>query len=563
MKSVIKTPTGIEGLDEVLGGGLPRGRATLLVGGPGSGKTVLALQTLVNGARLHNEPGIFVAFEENSRRIIANASSFGWNLPALERKNLFFLDAQNPPEMIQSGNFDLSGMLAALGAKAKAMGARRIVFDSIDVLLELLQNPAAARCEIYRLHEWLLQARLTALITSKVFGGEMRPTQVHSLGFMQFMVDCAVALGHDVVNGVSQRSVRVIKYRGSSFYENESPMLIGEHGMEVAGARRLSGNITTATHERVSSGVPRLDAMLGGGYHRGASVLITGSPGTAKSTLAGAFAEAACRRGESTLFVSFDSAGAELVRNLASVNIRLQPHAKRGRLHIIAPRTGDGSAEIQFMRIKKRATETKAQNLVIDPVSALSKQGNELTVHSVVERLTEWIKSAGITLLSTSLLASAAPEHESTPLQISTIADTWLHLSYVISAGERNRALTIIKSRGTAHSNQVRELVLSHRGVTLSDVYSAGGEVLMGTMRWEKEKAVATAQRQQQADVSRQLSELDLAEAELTARLKTLQRELTVKREAREALKKAESQRQTRQSSQRSELRGLRRADSK
>jgi circadian clock protein KaiC len=558
-----KALTGIAGLDEITGGGLPRGRATLFVGGPGSGKTVLALQTLVNGARFCNEPGIFVAFEENSRQIIANASCFGWDLPALERKKLFFLDAQTKPEMIQSGNFDLSGMLAALAAKAKAIGARRIVFDSVDVLLQLLENPAAERREIYRLHAWLLQSGLSAIITSKVFGENMRPTNQHALGFLQFMVDCAVALRHDLVDGVSQRNLCVIKYRGSAFHENESPVMIGGQGMEVAVARRLSGGLAKVTNERVSSGVPRLDVMLGGGYYRGASVLITGSPGTAKSTLAGTFAEAACRRGEPTLFISFDSASAELIRNLASVNIRLSTFQKRGLLHLVATRTGDGSAEDQFMRIKKLAGEFKVRNLVIDPVSALSKQGNELTAHSVMERLTDWVKSEGITLVSTSLLDSASPEQEGTPLQISTIADTWLHLSYVVHAGERNRALTIVKSRGTAHSNQVRELVLSGRGVSLADVYSAGGEVLMGALRWEKEKAVAAAQRQRQADASRQLNELELAEFELTARLKSLERKLAAKRAARAALKQAESQWQTRLSAQRSEMRGLRRADAK
>ncbi|MGZ5737899.1 MAG: ATPase domain-containing protein, partial [Burkholderiales bacterium] len=280
---------------------MPRGRTTLLVGGPGSGKTILALQFLVHGAQHCKEPGIFVAFEETSKRILANAESFGWKLVELLRKKLFFMDAQPRPDLIQSGNFDLSGMLAALEVQIKDMGARRIVFDALDIVLALLPDPAAKRRELYRLHEWLLARELTGLITSKAGGDETSSISQQPFGFMQFMVDCAVILNHCVVQGVSQRNLRVQKYRGSSFDENESPFLIGTGGLEVAAARTLGRMHAKASNERVSSGVKRLDTMLGGGYYRGASVLITGSPGTAKTTLAGAFAEAACRRGERTL----------------------------------------------------------------------------------------------------------------------------------------------------------------------------------------------------------------------------------------------------------------------
>ena len=321
-----KARTGIEGFDEITHGGLPRGRTTLLEGGPGSGKTLMALQTLVNGIRLDKEPAIFVAFEESAERIMSNAAKFGWDLAALQKKNLFLLDAQQSPDFAQSGDFDLNGMLAILDAKARDMGARRIVFDALDVLLALLDNPTAQRREVYRLHQWLLERGFTAIITSKSGGYEMNAPNRTQLGFMQFMVDCAVVLNHQVVEGVSQRNMRVVKYRGSAFAENESPFLIGEAGLEVAGARVLGQpeavNLS-GTLERVSSGVARLDAMLGGGYYRGAGILITGFPGTAKSTLSGAFAEAACMRGERTLFISFDSDANEVIRNLASVHIRL------------------------------------------------------------------------------------------------------------------------------------------------------------------------------------------------------------------------------------------------
>jgi circadian clock protein KaiC len=328
--TIPKACTGIDGFDDITNGGLPRGRTTLFEGGPGSGKTIMALQTLVNGARLHDEPGIFVAFEESAERITINASKFGWDLQELQKRKLFFLDAQPSLDLVQSGTFDLGGMLAALAAKAAEIKAKRVVFDAVDVVLALMRDPAAEQREVYRLHEWLLASGLTGVLTAKGGGYQAKFMNQQHLGFMQFMVDCSVVLNHDVVEGVSQRNLRVVKYRGANFAENESPFLIGDAGMEVAGAREWSAVKIPPTRERVSSGVPRLDAMLGGGYYRNSSVLITGVPGTAKSTLCGTFAESACLRGEKTLYVSFDSDADEVVRNLTSVNVRLERFIKRG-----------------------------------------------------------------------------------------------------------------------------------------------------------------------------------------------------------------------------------------
>ena len=534
-----KARTGIEGFDEITNGGIPRGRTTLIEGSPGSGKTVMALQSLVSGARLENEPGIFVAFEESSGRIRANATKFGWDLAALERKKLFFLDAQTKPDLVQSGNFDLSGMLAAVAVKAREIKARRVVFDALDVVLALLNDPAAERREVYRLHEWLLAHELTGIITSKVGSHKNPSDNLPKLGFMQFMVDCSVTLNHEVMRGISQRSLRVVKYRGNSFVENESPFLINEKGLEVAGGRDVNWPRSpggTRLTERVSSGVKRLDAMLGGGYYRGAGILITGFPGTAKSTLSGAFAEAACKRGERTLFMSFDSDADEVVRNLFSVNIRLEPFVKSGKLRLISARAVSGSAEIHLMQIKQQAKLHDARSVIIDPVSALAKAGNEDTAYSVAERLLDWSKAAGITLVCTSLLHEVGDFMEGTPLQISTIADTWIHLNYLVHAGERNRGLSIIKSRGTQHSNQVRELLLSNKGVTLADAYTAGGEVLMGTLRWEKERAVLAARNESKASLRKIQAALDQEEAEIETRIKFAQRELEVKRTERKAL---------------------------
>jgi circadian clock protein KaiC len=379
---------------------------------------------------------------------------------------------------------------------------------------------------------------------------------------MLFMVDCAVILNHGVVQGVSQRNLRVQKYRGSSFAENESPFLISKRGFEVAVARTLGRVDAKAIKERVSSGVERLDTMLAGGYYRGASVLITGVPGTAKTTLSGAFAEAACRRGERTLFLSFDSDGTEVIRNLGSVGIRLDGYVKSGLLRMISARTITGSAETYLASIKALATEHSARCLVIDPVSALSKGGNELTAHSVAERLIDWSKGAGTTLVCTSLLDEmSSPMEGGSSLQISTLADTWLHLNYLVQAGERNRGLSIIKSRGTAHSNQVRELILSDAGVTLADTYTAGGEVLMGTLRWEKESAERVAREGTEVAGKLKRVMLDAEEAELEVRMKSLQVELVAKQVEKALLARTTESRERELSRGRTQMQELRGAD--
>jgi circadian clock protein KaiC len=557
-----KAPTGITGFDDITAGGLPRGRSTLLLGGPGSGKTIFAAQFLVHGAQHANEPGIFVAFEEAPRQIVLNMSGFGWKLEQLQRRKLFFLDARPMPELIQSGSFDLSGMLAALAVKVAQMGARRIVFDALDIVLALLPDAAAKRREVYRLHEWLLQHELTGLITAKHGGDEATSSGLQQFDFMQFMVDCAVILNHRVDQGVSQRNLRVQKYRGSSFSEDESPFVIGSSGFDVAIARTLGRADTAVSTERVSSGVARLDTMLGGGYYRGANILITGFPGTAKTTLSGAFAEAACKRGERTMFVSFDSDGSEVMRNLTSVGIHLSRFEKTGLLRMISARTITGSAETLLVRIKSLAREHRARCLVIDPVSTLSKAGNELTAHGVAERLIDWSKADGITLVCTSLLDEMSSQASgSTPLQISTLADTWIHLNYLVQAGERNRGMSIIKSRGTAHSNQVRELILSNSGVTLADIYTAGGEVLMGTLRWEKESAQRVADEID--EVARQLRRvsLDAEEAVLEVRVKSLQTELMAKQVEKTLLDRTTQSREGELARGRTRMRELRGAD--
>jgi len=557
-----KAPTGIEGFDEITNGGLPHGRTTLVVGQPGAGKTIFALSFLVHGAAEAKEPGIFVAFEEASRRIVANAEGFGWNLAELRKKKLYIVDAQPKPDLVQTGDFDLTGLLTALKTQAKEMGAKRIVFDAIDVMLALLPDPAAKRREMYRLHEWLLEHEMTAIITAKAGGDEASSLTEHPFSFMQFMVDCSVALNHTVSVGVSQRNLRVQKYRGSTFDENEAPFVIGKKGFDVAIARTLGREDAVVSDERVSSGVARLDTMLDGGYYRGASVLITGFPGTAKTTLSGAFMEAACRRGERSMFFSFDSDGSEIIRNLKSIGINLDRYLKSGVLRIISARSMGGSAESLLVRIKTLAREHKARCVVIDPVSTLAKTGNELTAHGVAERLVDWSKADGTTLVCTSLLDEMSGQLEGgTPLQISTMADTWIHLNYLVQSGERNRGLSIIKSRGTSHSNQVRELILSESGVTLADIYTAGGEVLMGTLRWEKESAERVAN--EVAEVAGKLKRVTLnaEEAVLKVRAKSMDTELLAKQVEKTLLDRTTQSRKGELSRGRVRMRELRGGD--
>lgn len=517
-----KLATGIEGFDDLSHGGLPRCGTTLLVGGPGAGKTVFALQTVANGARHRNQNGLFVAFEEAPSKVISNGDTFSWGLAALVKRRIFFLDAHLSPTIIKAGDFDLIGMLALLAAKKQELGAEWIVFDGLDVLLTLLRDPIAEMREIYRIRDWLADNALTALITAKTDDGHAGAL---NYGFLQFMVDCVIRLERRMEDSVATHRLRITKYRGSDFAAGEYPVSFGKAGIEVG----ASGSVEIrhiASTERISAGFERLDAMLGGGLFRGSSTLITGQPGTAKTTLAGQFAAAACRRGDRTLFVSFDEGAEPIARNLSSVGIRLAPHIKSGVLRMYCARTETISAEDHLIRLRALIREHKPRCMIIDPLSAIARAGLLGAARAVANRLVYMIKDAQITVMITALTEGEDPEAESTVLQISTIADTWINLSYVVRSGERNRALTIVKSRGTWHSNQVRELVLSDSGPNLTDVYTVGGEVLMGTLRWEKESEESASKNRREAEFDQKRRELELSEADTVARIKAMQLDL-------------------------------------
>ena len=521
-----KVPTGIQGFDEITGGGLPHRRTTLVIGGAGSGKTIFALQSLVNGARQFGEPGIFVAFEETSREILANASTFGWDLEALEREKLFFLDAQLRPGDGRSRQFDLETMLVQLTAKTREMQAGRIVFDAIDVPLSLL-DPEVEKADIQRLHDWLSLSGLTGIVTAKT--GAPDEVDLRRVGCLQFMVNTVVTLDHRLVDRTSIREVRVAKYRGSSFSENRFPMLIGQGGIEV-GAAVPPAERAPASTARISTGIPRLDTMLDGGIYRGSGLLITGNPGTAKSTLAATFARAACQNGDFVLFASFDEASDELVRNLKSVGIDLSALTAAGQLRLEAFQADTHSIEAHLHTIRRLVAELHPSCVVLDALSALLRCGEARTAVEAVHRFMRYLKSCGATALLTTVLDERSPSIETTPLSISEVADTWIHLSYVVQGGERNRALSVVKSRGSRHSNQVRELILTAAGPELADVYTSGGEVLMGTARWEREKSDLMQRQEQDTLRERRRRELASQVDDLRARVAALATELEARR---------------------------------
>ncbi len=518
-------PSGISGFDNIADGGLPRGGVTVVMGGAGAGKTIFGIQVLAKGARDHHEPGILVAFEESAARIIENTASFSWGGHSLVDEGVHVLDAQLSQTVEQAGDFDLHGLLALVAAKATRVGARRVVFDGIDVLLGYLDDPGQVRREVLRLRDWAHASGLTTIVTAKADAAEARPAAEYD--FLQFMADCVVTLHHRVFESTALRFVRVAKYRGARHSANEIPITITDGGLEVAGYTPIELE-HPVSRERVSTGVERLDAMLDGGYLRGSSILITGAPGTAKTSLAAAFSVASAIRGERTVYVSFDEAPAQIVSNARSIGIDFAPHMAAGMLKIYSLRTRLESPEAQVARIRSFLREDLPQNLVVDPVSALKSRNREADAEDAALQIMDHAKNRGVTLVSTSLLGNPTPLSESTALRVSTIADTWMHLSYVSQGGERNRALTIIKSRGTSHSNQVRELILTDSGVTLANVYSSGGEVLMGTLRWEKENEARRAQAVSQTNGRLREQKAELALAQTRANAATLVKEAAI-----------------------------------
>ena len=485
---MLKSTTGIRGFDDIAAGGLPSARTALLTGRAGSGKTVFALQALVHAARDRGEPGIFVAFEKTPDTLKTYAQSFQWRLSDVPPHLLSFIDAQPNLDLERIGAFDVGGMLAMLQAKVQATGAKLIVFDAIDILLAQISDADVTRREIYRLQNWLSEAWLTAIITSKTSVGDSPISGMVSMEFVQYMVYCWVVLNNDIVDQMSQRNLRIAKYRGPRFHGNAVPLLIWHVGIDAGFTQTLRGADLLTSAERLSNGLTDLDSMLHGGYQCAACVLLAELPGTAKTSMCGAFVAAASARGERALFVSFVSQGDETIRNLRSMAINLQPYIASGLLRMVSKRASEGSAKVHLLSIRFIASDHNATCIVTDPLSALSKSGNRGTAPGVSERLIDSAKTDGRTVLCTSLRDNTEDPTEAAPLQISTIADTRIHRTNKARGGERNRTLSIIKSRGTGHSNQVRELVMLDDGLSLKDIFLGGGLNQMGPERLESER---------------------------------------------------------------------------
>jgi circadian clock protein KaiC len=552
-----RMPTGIPGFDGIADGGLPGRGVTVVLGGAGAGKTIFAMQVLSTAASERSETGILVAFEESAAAILENTRGFSWGGAALQGKGIDVLDAQLSQAVERGGDFDLVGLLAILTAKVKAVGARCVVFDGLDMLLDYLSDPAHVRREVFRLREWVHANGLSAIVTAKTYRAPELGASEYD--FLQFMADCVVTLHHRVSRGIAMRSLRVAKYRGAAHSANEFSVAITPLGLGVAVTPREATYL--ASTERVSTGIERLDAMLSGGHYRGSSILITGAPGTAKTSLSVAFAGAAADRGERTLYVTFDESPDQVLRNASSIGIQLRPHLASGTMALHSLRGRAESSATHVARLRALMLAFRPLNVVVDPLSALEHAGSETDAEDAALQVLDLAKNGSITLVCTSLLGTANPLSERTPLNISTIADTWIHVSYVSQNGERNRALTIIKARGTGHSNQVREVVLSDAGIELADVYSAGGEVLMGTLRWEKENEMRRAKANAVSIASLREEKARLALAETDAQIGTLTRARSIQKAELEQLETAAAAEETHLTGEADELLHRRRAD--
>ncbi len=520
MLSLSKTSSGTAGLDDVLMGGLPTGRPTLVCGAAGCGKTLLSMQFLVRGALDHNEPGVFIAFEERTSDLYANVASLGFDLADLEARNLLSIDhfVVDPSTIIESGEYDLGGLFLRLELAIQTVGAKRVVIDTLETLFGGLSNYTIIRSELRRLFEWLKDRGVTAIITA-----ERGDNALTRHGLEEYVSDCVILLDHRVVDQVSTRRIRVVKYRGSAHHTNEYPFLIDESGISVLPITS-AGLDHAVSDEKVSSGIPRLDAMMGGdGYFRGSTVLVSGTAGTGKSSIAAHFADAVCSSGGRFLYFSFEESPSQIIRNMRSIGLDLERWVSAGLLQFVTSRPTAFGLETHLAVIHKHITVFKPAAVAIDPASNFVGAGNQAAAHGLLVRLIDFLKEQQITAMLTSL-TSGADALEATTMEVSSVVDTWLLLRAVESSGERNRVLYVIKSRGMPHSNQVREFLITSSGVSLVDVYVGTEGVLTGSARLSQNGREELERR-------RRIERLEQAQRKL-ARLEALHREQKAKLDA-------------------------------
>ena len=499
-----KCPTGIQGLDEITGGGLPRGRPTLVCGGAGCGKTLLAAEFLVRGAMQFDEPGVLMAFEETEAELKANVASLGFDLTGLVRRKKIVIDYVHieRSEVQESGEYDLEGLFVRLGHAIDSIGAKRVVLDTMEVLFASLPNEAILRSELRRLFRWLKDKGVTAVITA-----ERGREALTRHGLEEYVSDCVIILDHRVNDQIATRHLRVVKYRGALHGTNEFPFLIGEEGISVLPITSLALNHEVST-VRIATGIPRLDAMLGGqGFFRGSSILLTGTSGTGKTIISANFAQAAGRRGERVLFFSFEESPNQIIRNMHSIGLRLEPLVERGLLRFHSARPSLYGLEMHLATMFKEIAAFQPHVVIIDPITSLMEAGTDSECKGMVTRLIDYLKAGQVTSLFTSLTQGGAALAQS-ETTMSSLMDAWILLQDFEGNGERNRVLYVLKARGMAHSNQIREFLISDRGIDVVDAYIGPSGVLTGSARAAQnslEKAAVLASQQEAAQLKREV----------------------------------------------------------
>ncbi len=519
-REIAKAPTGISGIDEITSGGLPRGRPTLVCGTAGCGKTVFAMEFVARGAVQFGEPGVFVSFEESERDLTENVRSLGFDLERLIAQKKLFIDhvRVERSEIEETGAYNLDGLFIRLAHAIDTVKAKRVALDTIESLFSGFSDAAILRAELRRLFGWLKDRGVTAVIT-----GERGEGQLTRQGLEEYVSDCVILLDQRITEQVSTRRLRIVKYRGSHHGTNEYPFLIDERGISVLPITSL-GLGHDISSELVSTGIGGLDEMLGGGVYRGTSVLVSGTVGTGKTSVAAHFADAACRRGERCLFFSYEESPAQITRNMRSIGIDLAPWIDRGLLVVHSARPSVHGLEMHLVTAHKLVEQLEPRAVVIDPITSLTGAGTVSQTESMLVRLIDFFKSRGLTAFFTSLSAPEMQEH--TDLSVSSLIDTWLLLRNVELNGERNRTIFVIKSRGMSHSNQVREFLLTDEGVRLRDAYLGPHGVLTGSARLQQEIRDREAELQRRAEAAREERTLAARRRALEAQIASLQAEL-------------------------------------
>jgi circadian clock protein KaiC len=515
---LLKSPTGIQGFDEITTGGLPKGRPTLVCGGAGCGKTLFGIEFLVRGATQFDEPGVLMSFEETSEELTTNVASLGFDLEGLIKNKKIVLDHVHieRSEIEETGEYDLEALFIRLGYAIDSIGAKRVVLDTIESLFAGLPNQLIIRAELRRLFRWLKVKGVTAVIT-----GERGDETLTRQGLEEYVSDCVVMLDHRVTEQTSTRRLRVVKYRGSFHGTNEYPFLIDETGFSVLPVTSL-GLEHIVSNERISSGIKALDEMLEGkGYYRGSTVLVSGTAGIGKTSTAAHFAEAACKRGERVLYFCFEESANQLMRNMLSIGIKLEPWVKKGLLRFQATRPTLYGLEMHLAVTHKFVNEFKPDIVILDPINTFVIGDKEFEVKTLLMRIVDFLKVNQITALFTSL-TSAESRTESSDVGISSLIDTWLLLRDIELNGERNRGMYVLKSRGIANSNQIREFILTDHGVELRDVYIGSNGVLTGSARIAQEALENSEVLTRKLDIELKKREIERKRRELESKIATM-----------------------------------------